>query len=214
MNNDEHLILNIGRQLGSGGHIVAKILAERLQCPLYDRELLSLAAKESGYSPAFFEKTDEKKGFPSTLFHIRVPFIGDNSFYKSNLSHETLFQLQSDAIRKAAAAGPCVFVGRCADYVLRDHQNAINIFITADLNERVQRVQQRKSCTPAQARKLIEKIESRRAAYYNYYTGKQWGHSASYHLCVSTTALGIPATADYILDFIKRKGDFIRQRPD
>lgn len=205
MSDNKHLILNIGRQLGSGGRIIAKLLASKLHCPLYDRELLSLAARESGYSTECFEKSDEKKGPFSTLFHIRVPFIGDNSFYKSNLSHETLFQLQSDAIRKAASAGPCVFVGRCADYVLRDFSNTINIFITANLSDRIKRVRQHRGCTPEEAKKLIEKIESRRASYYNYYTGKQWGHSSSYHLCVSSSALGIDGTADYILDFINRK---------
>lgn len=205
MTDNKHIILNIGRQLGSGGRIVAKLLADQLHCSFYDREILSMAAKESGYSTEFFEKSDEKKGFLTSLFHIRVPFVGDNCFYKSHLSHDSLFQLQSDAIRKAAAAGSCVFVGRCADYVLRDFGNALNIFITADLSERTQRVMQRNNCTAEEAKKLIEKIESRRATYYNYYTGKQWGHSASYHLCVNSSTLGIAGTADYILDFVNSK---------
>jgi len=205
MSNGKHIILNIGRQLGSGGRVVARKLAEQLQCGFYDRELLDLAAKESGFSPKFFEKSDEKKGVFDSLFHIRVPFVGDNCFYRSNLSHENLFQFQSDAIRKAAESGSCVFVGRCADYVLRDLDNVLNIFITADISERIKLVQQRDGRTAEEARKLIDKIESRRAAYYNYYTGKQWGNSASYDLCVNSSVLGIDGTVDYIIEFINRK---------
>jgi len=205
MSNGKHIILNIGRQLGSGGRVVARKLAEQLQCGFYDRELLDLAAKESGFSPKFFEKSDEKKGVFDSLFHIRVPFVGDNCFYRSNLSHENLFQFQSDAIRKAAESGSCVFVGRCADYVLRDFNNVLNIFITANLDERIERERKRHDCTVEEAKNRIEKIESHRSSYYNYYTGKQWGHSSSYDLCISSSILGIDGTVEYIIDFVKRR---------
>lgn len=205
MDNSKHIILNIGRQLGSGGRIVAKMLAERLQCGFYDRELLNLAAKESGFSPKFFEKNDEKKGFFESVFHLRAPFVGDNCFYKSNLSQESLFQFQSDAIRKAAENGSCIFVGRCADYVLRDFKNVLNIFITANLDERIERVMKRHDCSAEEAKKIIGKLESCRSSYYNYYTGKQWGNSASYDLCVNSSILGLTGTAEYILEFVKRR---------
>lgn len=204
MNDSKHIILNVGRQLGSGGRVIAKQLAEQLQCGFYDRELLNLAAKESGFSPKLFEKNDEKKGFFDSLFHIRAPFVGDNCFYKNELSQESLFQFQSDAIRKAAENGSCVFVGRCADYVLRDFNNVLNIFITANLNERVERVAKRHGCSADEAKKIIEKIEGVRSSYYKYYTGKTWGHSASYDICLNSSILGINGTVDYILDFIKR----------
>lgn len=205
MNDNKHIILNIGRQLGSGGRVVAKKLAERLQCSFYDRELLNLAAKESGFSAKFFEKNDEKKGFFESLFHIRAPFVGDNCFYKSNLSQESLFQFQSDAIRRAAENGSCVFVGRCADYILRDFDNVLNIFITARLDERVERVSKRHECSAEEAKKVIDKIEGCRSSYYNYYTGKQWGHSSSYDLCINSSILGIDGTVDYITELVKRR---------
>lgn len=205
MGNSNDIILNIGRQLGSGGRIIAKKLAERLQCGFYDRELLNLAAKESGFSERFFEKNDEKKGFFKSVFHMRAPLVGDNCFYRSGLSQESLFQLQSDAIRKAAENGSCVFVGRCADYVLRDFDNVLNIFITAALDERIERVRERHKCSPEEAKKRIDKIESVRSSYYNYYTGKQWGHSASYDLCVNSSILGIDGTVEYIIEFVKRR---------
>ncbi len=198
------IIINVGRQIGSGGHDVAKLLADRFDCRFFDREVLNLAAKESGFDEKFFEQNDEHKGFFKSLFHIHAPHFGDSCFYNNDLSQEGLFKLQSDAIRKAAAESSCVFVGRCADYVLRDFEGVVNIFITADLDDRIAAVADRKGCTPEAARKCIEQGESRRASYYNYYTGKRWGHSESYDICVNTSRLGIEGTAAYIGELIEK----------
>ena len=125
---EKELIINVGRQIGSGGRIIAKMLADEFDCHFYDREILNLAAKESGFSEKFFEQNDEQKGFMKGHFHIHLPLLGDNNFYKSNFSQESLYQFQSDAIREVAKQNPrCVFVGRTADYVLRDNPNTINI---------------------------------------------------------------------------------------
>lgn len=204
MENKDNLIINVGRQLGSGGKMIAKMLADEFGCTFYDRGLLNLAAKESGFSEKFFEQNDERKGFFKSHFHIHVPFISDNCFYNNGFSQESLFQFQSDAIRRAAAEKSCVFVGRCADYVLRDFNNTVNVFITADLGERVERVRKRHSCTAEEAKKIIEHQESCRASYYNYYTGKTWGHSASYDLCVNSSLLGIDGTAKYITEMVRK----------
>lgn len=119
---DKKLIINIGRQIGSGGRIIAKMLAEEFDCQFFDREILNLAAKESGFSEKFFEQNDEQKGFLKSHFHIHLPMLADNNFYKSNFSQESLYQFQSDAIREVAEKYPrCVFVGRTADYILRDN---------------------------------------------------------------------------------------------
>ena len=131
----EKIIINVGRQIGSGGHIIAEKLAEDFGCKCYDRELLNLAAKESGFSEKFFEQNDEQKGFFKSLFHTHLPFLSDNNFYHNDFSQEGLYKFQSDAIRKAADEGNCVFVGRTADYVLRDYKNVINIFITANIDD-------------------------------------------------------------------------------
>jgi len=205
MENKDNLIINVGRQLGSGGKVIAKMLAEEFGCKFYDRELLNLAAKESGFSEKFFEQNDEKKGFFKSLFHIHVPFVSDNSYYSNGLSQESLFQFQSDAIRRAAAEHPCVFVGRCADYVLRDFNHAVSVFITADINERIGRIMNRCECTEDEAKKIIDNQESCRSSYYNYYTGKVWGHSKSYDLCVNSSILGIEGTTQFIKEFIVRK---------
>jgi cytidylate kinase len=201
----ERIIICVGRQLGSGGRIIAKSLADAFGCRLYDKELLNLAAKESGFSEKFFEQNDEQKGFLKSLFHLHAPHISDTNFYKSNFSQESLFQFQSDAIRKAADEGSCVFVGRCADYVLRDKQNVVNIFITADIAERVKAVMARDDCNEETARKILNNKESARASYYNYYTGKKWGSAESYDLCVNTSLLGLDATVDLLKEYIRQR---------
>lgn len=203
MNDNKHIIICVGRQLGSGGHIIAKRLAASFGCRLFDRELINLAARESGFSEEFFERTDEKKGFLESLFHTHVPFMSDNTFYDNGLSQESLFQIQSNAIRKVAAEEPCVFVGRCADYVLRDAAGMVSVFVTADLDERVGRVSERLGCTPDEARRRIDEQEGRRSSYYNYYTGKQWGHASSYDLCVNSSRLGLDGTCRLIERYVK-----------
>ena len=190
MNNDK-LIISVGRQLGSGGRTIAKMLADEFGCKFYDREVLSLAAKESG--------------FLDQIFHMHMPFISDSSFYDNGLSQENLFRIQSDAIRKAADESSCVFVGRCADYVLRDNPNMVTVFITADLDDRISNVCKRRNCSAEEARKLIEDKESTRSSYYNYYSGKTWGASASYDLCVNASRLGAEGTKEFIADFIRRR---------
>ncbi len=125
------------------------------------------------------------------------------NFYTPDLSQEALFKLQSDAIRKAASEGPCVFVGRCADYVLRDFPEVFNVFVTASIGFRIAHVKERHGCSEEEALRLIEKGESDRASYYNYYTGKRWGAADNYHLCVDASLLGVEATADFIADFIR-----------
>ena len=201
----EKIIINIGRQIGSGGRIIAKQLAEEFNCKFYDKEILNLAAQESGFSEEFFEQNDEQKGFLKNLFHIHLPLIGGGNFYNNTFSQESLYKFQSDAIHKAAQEGNCVFVGRTADYILRDMKNVVNVFITANIDQRIQRVCKRQELTRNEARKFIKEHESERATYYNYYTGKKWGHSESYDLCINSSILGIEDTEKFIADFIRKR---------
>ncbi len=200
-----HIIINVGRQLGSGGHDIGRMLALDFNARYYDRELLNLAAKESGFSEKVFEQNDEKKGFLKGLFNLQASHFNGGSIYKSNISQESLFQFQSDAIIKAAKEGSCVFVGRCADYVLRDFPNIVNIFITASLDYRVEQIMNKQSLDEDAARAFIEKREDQRAEYYNYFTGKKWGHAASYDLCIDSSILGLVETEKIIADFIRKK---------
>ena len=198
----KHIIINVGRQLGSGGHDIGRMLALDFQAKYYDRELLNLAAKESGFSEKFFEQNDEKKGFFKGLFNMQTSHVSGGSMYKTNFSQESLFQFQSDAIQKAAKEGSCVFVGRCADYILRDFPNTVNIFITASMKHRINQIMNKEY---EEARKFIESKESKRAAYYNYYTGKKWGAAESYDLCIDSSILGFVETEKIIAEFIRKK---------
>ena len=200
---NKNIIICVGRQLGSGGREIARRLAAKFEAKFYDRELLNLAAKESGFSEKMFEKNDEQKGFFKTLFGVQTAHLS-GGLYRSNISQDSLFQFQSDAIRKAAQEGNCVFVGRCADYVLRDIPNVINIFVTADIDWRAQHVMKRHECSKKEALKIIHHEESNRSSYYNYYTGKRWGDSSSYDICINTCLLGLDETAEYLADIIRK----------
>ena len=201
----KQIIINVGRQLGSGGHDIGRMLALDFQAKYYDRELLNLAAKESGFSEKFFEQNDEKKGFFKGLFNMQTSHVSGGSMYKTNFSQESLFQFQSDAIQKAAKEGSCVFVGRCADYILRDFPNTVNIFITASMKYRINQIMNKQRMDYESARKFIESKESDRAAYYNYYTGKKWGAAESYDLCIDSSILGLMETEKIIAEFIRKR---------
>ncbi|MBR4729192.1 MAG: cytidylate kinase-like family protein [Prevotella sp.] len=199
----KHIIINVGRQLGSGGHDIGRMLALDFQAKYYDREILNLAAKESGLSEKIFEQNDEKKGFFRGLLNLGVPHLGGGD--KSGLTQESLFQFQSEAIQRAAKEGSCVFVGRCADYVLRDFGNTVNIFITASMEYRIEQIMNKQHLDSDAAQKFIEQKESSRAAYYNYYTGKKWGAAESYDLCIDSSVLGFVETEKLIAQFIRKR---------
>ena len=187
----KHIIINVGRQVGAGGQEIGRMLAKDFEAQYY--------------SEKFFKQNDEKKGFLRGLFNVQAPHIIGGSLYGSNFSQEGLFQFQSDAIRKAASEGSCVFLGRCADYILRDFENVVNVFITASMDFRVDVVSKVKQLDAEHARKLIEHVESRRAQYYNYYTGKRWGAAESYDLCIDASILGLEETEKLIADYIRKR---------
>ena len=191
--------------MGAGGQEIGRMLAQDFDAKFYDRELLNLAAKESGFSEKIFKQNDEKKGFLKGLLNVQMPHLSGGNLYSSNFSQESLFQFQSDAIRKAAAEGSCVFLGRCADYILRDFDNVVNVFITASMDFRVKLVSKVKELDADQTRKLIEHVESARSQYYNYYTGKKWGAAESYDLCIDASILGLEKTEKLIAEFIRKK---------
>ena len=203
--NNKHIIICVGRQLGSGGHDIARMLALDFNAKYYDRELLNLAAKESGFSEKVFEMNDERKGFLKGLFNLGSPNVNSGSVYNSSISQESLFKFQSDVIKKAADEGSCVFVGRCADYVLRERDDMVSVFITATKRFRIDQIMAKQNLDVAGANKFINQRESQRAAYYNYYTGKKWGAAEHYDICIDASVLGLQATEKFIADFIRKR---------
>ena len=160
----DNLIISVGRQLGSGGCEIAKKLAADLGCKFYDRELINMAAERSGFNPKIFEQQDESHGTLKTLFGAFSGRLGRmfNEFYSNSMSQEELFQIQSEVIFKAAKTENCVFVGRCADYILRNKQGLFSVFITADDADRVRVVAERQKCSESEARRYIERCEAQR----------------------------------------------------
>lgn len=204
----EKFVINIGRQLGSGGRTVGEIVARRLGVRLYDKELINLAAEQSGLCPELFEKADEKesRGVLSTMIgYLRAPFVGDDGGITNVLSNDALFKIQSDVIREIAARESALFVGRCADYILRENPRCVNVFITADEADRIGRIRARQGGSEEEARALMTRIDARRSSYYNYYSSRTWGVASTYHLCVNSSPLGDEGTADFILEFAARK---------
>jgi len=201
-------VITLGRQLGSGGRLIGEKLAAQLGISFYDKELIQIASQESGLSRELFEQADEKKSYSvfGGLFGMRGT-IAEEHFSTYYLNNETLFKIQSDVIRKLAEKGSCLFVGRCADYVLGDNPRCLNIFICADMNDRVMRIAELQKMTAEKAKDYIEKADKRRAGYYNYFSNKEWGAAGTYHLCINSSVLGINETVSLIHQFaVKRFG--------
>lgn len=201
----EPFVINIGRSLGSGGRAIGRLLQKELNIAYYDREILNLAAKESGLCAEVFEHADEKNRFLRTLGNM-IPFIGGSeSFYPGELSEENLFRIQADAIRKAAADHSCIFIGRGADYVLREFPRCVNVFVTADMKDRIRAVCQHENVNEQKARERIEQVDKERARFYNFFTSGTWGAAATYDLCINSSILGMEGSADFIKQFALKK---------
>jgi cytidylate kinase len=199
-------VITVGRQLGSGGRIIGENLAGQLGIAFYDKELIKIASQESGLGKEYFEQADEKKSYSifGGLFGLRGT-LADEPFSHYYLNNETLFKIQSDVIRDLAEKGPCLFVGRCADYVLKENPRCVNVFISADMNDRIKRVAEVQNISAEKARDFIEKADKQREGYYNYFSNKVWGAAESYHLCVNSSVLGIDETVNLIRHFAEKK---------
>ncbi len=200
-------IITIGRQFGSGGKNVGQKLAEALDIPIYDKEMLSRASKDSGICEEMFENNDEKPTH-SFLYSMMTNNYG-GGFITGTTSdmpmNQRVFLAQFDAIKAIADEGPCVLVGRCADYALKDRDDVLTVFIHARMLARQKRVATYNHISEQEARDLCNKNDKSRASYYNYYTNKKWGQAISYNACLDTSMLGIDGTVDVILKMIDLK---------
>lgn len=201
-------VINLGRQLGSGGKEIGERIARDFHIAIYDKELIRLASQESGLGQEFFEQADEKasKSLLGGLFGTRFPFITEGAIPGNPyLSNDTFFQIQSEVIRRLAEEQSCLFVGRCADYILRDHPRCCNIFISATPEARIERLMRLHGISSQAAEAMMTKADKRRSSYYNFYSNKTWGAASTYHLCVDSTSLGIEGTVRFVEEFIIRK---------
>lgn len=192
-----HTVITVGRQFGSGGRIVAQKVAEDLNIPFYDKAVIDLAAKETGLSEEFIRQAEQKKT-SSFLYNL---YMSTQNLPVS----DQVFIAESDVIRRVAAQGPCVIVGRCADYVLRNQEGALNLFIHAPLDERIFRAKDEYKIDAPDVRSYVLKHDKSRAAYYEHFSDGVWGKAQNYHLAINST-IGLDTTVDLILALAKERG--------
>lgn len=201
----ENCVITIARGYGSGGRTIGKMLAERLNIHFYDRELMRLASDQSGINEELFVKADEtlKK---SLLFRVsKKAYNGELIPPDSDdfVSNDNLFNYQAKVIRELANEGPCVIVGRCADYVLKDNKNVIRIFVHAPFDDCVKTVMDLSDISKEEAARKITSIDKHRADYYKYYTGRTWENAANYDLCLNSAKLGFDKCVEVVIDYMK-----------
>ena len=189
-------VITISRQYGSGGREIGRLLSEMLNIPYYDNELITLAAEQSGFSPELFKNAD-KNASNSLLFSLSMYGSASTGSYNMPLGDQ-VFVIQSDIIKKVASQGPCIIVGRCADYTLRDREDCLSVFLNAPLEVRIKHTIESYGVDPLKARDIIQKTDKKRAVYYSHFTGNKWGGSDHYHLTIDTARVGIEQTAKAI----------------
>lgn len=206
----EKYVITIGRQFGSGGSEIGRIVANKLGIKYYDKELLAAAAKESGVHKEFFEASDERSPnfyAQTNLWSFNIGYNIGNFFTADiSFSDDNLYRAQSDVIKDFAEESSCVIVGRSADYVLRNHPCPISIFISASEESCIKRIIKRgDSDNEDDAREMAEKKNKLRSNYYNFYTDKKWGDAASYDLCIDSSKLTSEQVAEIIVEYVKRR---------
>ena len=205
-------IYTIGREFGSAGYEVGRLLAERLGVKLYDKNLLAQAAKDSGFCEEIFENHDEKptNSFLYSLVMDTYSLGYTNSAYMDMPINHKIFLAQFDTIKKLADEESCVIVGRCADYALADYPNVVSVFICADEEVKIQELMKRHNITRDKAKDVMIKTDKQRSGYYNYYSSKRWGSSKSYNLCINSSVVGIDGAVEIIKEFAKKKQEFLK----
>lgn len=200
-------IITIGREFGSAGREIGYKIADDFGIKLYDKEMLNRAAKESGICEELFEAHDEK---PTNSFLYSLVMdtyslgYSSGSYMDMPINHK-VFLAQFDAIKKIASEGPCILVGRCADYALEEFDNVLTVFIHAKMEARIRRIARIYNLTDAKAKEMIQKTDKQRSSYYNYYTNKKWSDAESYDVCLDSSVLGIDGTAEAIKQLVAIK---------
>ncbi len=198
-------IITIGRQFGSGGHEIGEKVAEYFNIKCYDKELLTRAAKESGFCEEMIQNHDERptNSFLYNLVMDTYSFgYNTSSFVDMPISHK-VFLAQFDTIKKIADEGPCVIVGRCADYALADHPDSLHIFIYGEEETKTKRVMEKYNLSENKAKEMCIKKDKQRQSYYNYYSSKKWGRADSYDLCINSSVLGVEGTVKLIAQYVE-----------
>lgn len=209
-----NLIITIGRECGSGGRHIGQKLAEVMGVKCYDKELLNLAAKNSGLCRELFETHDEKptSSFLYSLVMDTYSLGYTNSAYMDMPINHKIFLAQFDTIKKLASEESCVIIGRCADYALAEFPNVVTVFICADEDVKIKTLQERYQVSESQAKDIMVKTDKKRASYYNYYSSKRWGDSKSYDLCINSSKIGMDGAINVIRAFAQEKQAYLKNQ--
>lgn len=194
------MIITIGRQHGSSGREIARLLAEKLDIKCYDKEIVDEAAIHSDFSRDLIEAFDEKR---MSAFILHAGGYGLNENFRLNMQ---VVSAQFETMRNIAEKGDCIFVGRCADYILRDFKDLVSVFILGDMDERLKCLERRQGLDMVEARKKIKEVDKDRSSFYRYYSDQTWGDAQNYDLCINSSKLGVEGTVQVILDYIKARG--------
>ncbi len=205
-------IITLGRQLGSNGKLIGKALAEKLGIPFFDKELIARSAKESGLSEHLFDGIDEKPTH-SLLYSLVMGVQSTKGLYyqyNDMLNGDNVFKIQADVIRGIADEGPCILVGRCADYILRDNPHLVRLFLCADEEHRIKTLMTRDNMSEKEATSAVAKADKRRANYYNFYTNNTWGDVKNYDLCLNTGELSIEECVEILSAYIEKRETYFK----
>lgn len=197
----EKIIISIGRQYGSGGREIGKRIADIFNIDFYDKELITLAAKSSGFSEKVLKENDENHNGSFLYSLVMGTYSGGDNL---PLNHK-LFLAQFDTIKKLAEEKSCVIIGRCADYALEYNPNCIKVFIHADIDSRIKRAVEEYGVEANNVEDTIKKIDKKRESYYNFYTGKKWGNMENYDLTINSSFVGIDGTVKIIEELVREK---------
>ena len=198
---DDRIIISIGRQYGSGGREIGKRLAEMFNIGFYDKELITLAARESGFSEEILKENDENHNGSFLYSLVMGTYTGGDNL---PLNHK-LFLAQFDTIKKLASEKSCVIIGRCADYALEYNPNCLKVFVHADIDSRIKRAIDEYGVSPDKVEDVIKKTDKKRESYYNFYTGKKWGLMQNYDLTINSSFSGIDGAVAAIADVVRAR---------
>lgn len=198
-------IITISRQYASGGRVIGKKLADYYGIPFYDNDLITMAAKESGFTEKILNSAEEKAS-NSLIYSIAMGLnaFGAQGYGADAMSiDDKVFLAQSNVIRKVASEGPCVIIGRCADYILREKTNVVHVFVWADISSRIKRAVEEYGMAQPKAEENILKVDKKRANYYNYHSDKKWGKADTYHLSIKSNDIGIDNAVKCIIQYLE-----------
>ena len=191
---DKHIVITISREYGSGGRYVGKLIADKLGIKLYDKEFITKVAEETGLSEEYIEKNEQKRNILDTL---------NNGYYVGLNNADELFIKESELIKQVADKESCVIIGRCANFILKDRKNVINVFVYSDMQDKIKRATEIYGLNKEKAEKEIKRIDKLRANHYKYYTEKEWNNHSNYDICINSDTLGVNKSAELICQIVK-----------